>query len=753
MGGGVKKSKLKTIARRSFLFGSAAIVGGVAFGVYLAKKPVENPLLAGLKDGEASMTEYVRITADGVTLITPRADKGQGAYHVQAALIAEELDIDLDQVTVDPGPPAAAYYNTALSAEAPGFMPTDESFAANSVRTVMDAVIKIIGIQVTGGSTTVADSWEKLRIAGAIARETLKQAASVETGVAVADMRTERGAVILPDGTQLTYTALAATAATLDPVDRVTLKDPSQWRYIGKDMQRIDIVAKSTGTQDYGIDFEMDGLVHATVITNPRKEGPMLSFDATEAEGMRGVLKVVELPNGVGVIADNTWRAFQAAQAVSFEWGLAPYPHEQADHWAALEASFNEEQLDSQPRNEGDVDAALDGADVITAEYRAPYLAHAPLEPINATVLITDSRADIWTGTQNPRLAVTAVADLSGLDEADVHLHGMMMGGSFGHRLELDVVKQATHLGMAMPGTPVKMTYSREEDMAHDFTRQIAMARMRGSVKDGQVDALDLGIAMPSVFTSQLGRMGFSIPGPDAAITAGAWEQPFGIPNYRVTGYRSERLAPVSSWRSVGASTNGFFHDCALDEVIHAAGADPMAERLRLMWDDNSRAVLEAVAEMSGWDGPSMGPNRGRGVAFCLSFGVPVAEVIEVTNTDRGIVIDKVYAVANVGRIVDPINFEHHISGAVIWALGHAISAEITHTDGMTDQLNYDGFQAMRTYQTPEILVKGLELGEHVRGIGEPPVPPAAAALANAIFAATGQRIREMPFSKHIDFI
>jgi len=745
--------RLKTIARRTFLFGSAAIVGGVAFGVYLYKKPVVNPLLDDLAEGEASMTEYVRITADGVTLITPRADKGQGVYHVQAALIAEEMDIDLDQVTVDPGPPSPAYYNTAFSAEAPGFMPTDESFAANSVRTVMDAAIKIMGVQITGGSTTVADSWEKLRVAGAVARETLKAAAAVETGVDVADMRTARGAVILPDGTELAYTKLAATAATLDPVDAVTLKDPSEWRYIGKDMQRIDILPKSTGTQSYGIDMELDGMVHATVITNPRKDGAMLSFDATEAETMRGVLKVVELPKGVGVIADNTWRAFQAAQTISFEWGEAAYPAEQEDHWAALADSFNDDQRDSRQRDEGDVDEALSGADVIEAEYRAPYAAHAPLEPINATALITDTRADIWTGTQSPRFAQSAVAELTGLAEADVHIHVMMMGGSFGHRLEIDVVKQATLLGLAMKDTPVKLTYSREEDMAHDYTRQIAMARMRGSIKDGQVDTLDLGIAMPSVISSQMGRLGLSVPGPDAMIVAGAWEQPFGIPNYRVTGYRSAPLAPISSWRSVGASTNGFFHDSALDELIHAAGADPIEERIRLAWDDNSRAVLEAVAEMSGWDGPSMGANRGRGVAFCLSFGVPCAEVVEVTNTDRGIKIDKVYAVANVGRIVDPINLERQMSGAVIWGLGHAMSAEITHSDGMTDQVNYDGFQAMRLYQAPEIQVRGLELGEHVRGIGEPPVPPAAPALANAIFAATGQRIREMPFSKHIDFV
>lgn len=744
--------RIKTIARRSFLVGSVAILGGVAFGVYLYKKPLKNPLLGDLAQGDAAITEYVRITSDGVTLITPRADKGQGAYHVQAALIAEELDIDLDQVSVEPGPPAPAYYNTALSEEAPGFMPTDQGFSANAVRGVMDAAMKIMGIQVTGGSTTTADGWEKLRVAGAVTRETLKAAAAKETGVSTSQMTTERGAVILPDGTRMAYTDLAATASEISAITEVTLKTPDQWRYIGKPMQRLDIVAKSTGTQAYGIDFEMDGMVHAAVITNPRKGGSVVSYDATHAETMRGVQAVVPVTGGAAVIADNTWRAFQAASAIEFEWGDAPYPAEQADHWAALEASFDADYQDSRTRDEGDVDAALDGVDVIEAEYRAPYLAHAPLEPINATVLIGEGRVDVWTGTQVPRFVQTQVAAIAGVDTDDVHVHVQMMGGSFGHRLELDEVKHATEIAMTVKGTPVKLTYSREQDMIHDYTRQIAMARMRGTAKDGQVDALDLSIAMPSVTTSQMGRLGLSIPGPDSQIVAGAWEQPFGIPNYRVTGYRAPELAPVSSWRSVGASSNGFFHDCALDEVIHAAGADPMQERIRLAWDDNSRAVLEAVAELSGWNGPVIGDNRGRGVAFCMSFGVPCAEVVEVTNTDRGIRIDKAYAVANVGTIVDPVNFERQLSGGLLFGLGHAMTAEITYSDGMADQSNYDWFETLRLTQTPEVVVRGLELGDHVRGMGEPAVPPAAAALANAIFAATGQRIREMPFNKHIDF-
>jgi isoquinoline 1-oxidoreductase beta subunit len=744
--------KIKTIARRSFLTGSAAIVGGVAFGVYRYKTPYANPLLNGLPEGEAALTAYVKIDASGITLITPRADSGQGAYSVQAILIAEELDVELDQINVDPGMPDKAYYNTALGADGAPFAPTDDSFAANTTRAVMDSMMKFAGMQITGGSTTVPDSYEKLRVAGAVARETLKMAAAEKTDIAVADLRTKSGKVITPDGTEIRYEDLAAIAATLDPVEDVALRDPNTWRILGKQHQRYDTVAKSTGTQAYSIDFKRDGMVHAMVRTNPRRGGEMISFDDTEAKAMRGVQKVLPITGGVAVVADNTWRAIQAANAVEIEWGAAPYPAEMDAHWQALSDSFNDDQQDSRQRDDGDVVAALDGADVIEAEYRAPYLAHAPLEPISAVVEVSEDRVDVWTGTQIPRFVQTNVSKMTGVDFDDVHVHVLMMGGSFGHRLEDRIVKEATEVAMQMPGIPVKLTYSREEDMAHDDTRQIAMGRGRGSVKNGQVETMDLGIAMPSVVASQMGRQGLSLPGPDTQIVAGAWEQPLSIPNYRITGYRAPELAPISSWRSVGASTNGFFHDVFLDELIHAAGADQMEERLRLCWHEPSRKVLEKVAEMSNWGAP-LAPKKGRGVGFCMSFGVAVAEVVEVTNTDDGIKLDKVWVAAEVGKVVDPNMFENMVQGGVNWALGHAIMSEITYSDGMTEQENFDTFESLRMYQSPKIEVAGLENGDHVRGMGEPMVPPAAAALSNAIFAATGQRIREMPMNKFIDFV
>ncbi|WP_223420807.1 xanthine dehydrogenase family protein molybdopterin-binding subunit [Tateyamaria pelophila] len=745
-------ARIGTIARRTFLIGSAAVVGGVAFGYYAYKRPAQNPLLEGLDSGTAALTPYVKIDQSGITLITPRADSGQGAYSVQAMLIAEELDVGLDQIRVDPGVPSPAYYNTALSSEAAPFRATDDGLVAETTRGVMDAMMKFIGMQITGGSTTVPDSYDKLRIAGAVARETLKAAAAQQSGLDVAALKTANGAVILPDGRTISYVELAPIAATLEPVQQVQLRDPGAWRLIGQAVERLDIVAKSTGIATYGIDLEVEGMLHATVRTNPRRGGPMNSFDASAARGMRGVVDIFEITGGVAVVADNTWRAFQAADAIVFDWGPAPYPAQMEQHWQVLSESFNEDHLDSRRRDEGDVDAAMSGAEVITAEYRAPYLAHAPLEPISAMVRVAAEQVDVWAGTQIPRLLQSTVADMTGFGVDHVHVHAQIMGGSFGHRLEDRVVREATEIAMQMPGVPIKLTYSREEDTSHDDTRQIAMARGQGVVRDGKVETFDLGIAMPSVIASQIGRLGFPVAGPDMQIVAGAWEQPFKIPNYRVSGYRAPELAPISSWRSVGASTNGFFHDVFLDELIHAAGADPMAERLRLCWHDPSRKVLEAVAEMSNWGAP-LAANKGRGVAFCMSFGVPTAEVIEVTDTPNGIRIDTVWVAAEVGRVVDPVNFENQVQGGVVWALGHAMNSEITYSDGQVDQQNYYDFEGMRHYHTPQIHVRGLENGDHVRGMGEPMVPPAPAALSNAIFAATGQRVREMPMHKFIDFV
>ena len=640
-----------------------------------------------------------------------------------------------------------------MAEEAVPFMATDTGMAAETMRSVMTGAIKLLGMQATGGSSTIPDSFEKLRRAGAVARETLKLAASKKTGVPVAELKTANGAVQLPDGKEIKYTELARIAAGLAPVRNVTLRSPNTWRLIGKPMERIDIVAKSTGTLVYGIDLDIPGMLFATVKINPRQGGKLNGYNASAAEKMRGVKQILPITGGIAVVADNTWRAFQAAENIKFDWGPAPYPANQAQHWSEITASFVEDRLDAEWRNDGDIDTALANGAVISAEYRSPYVAHAPLEPLNAVIRVTDDSVDVWTGHQVPGLLKTSVASITGHKETQIQLHNQYMGGSFGHRLEFEYVKQAAEIANKMRGTPIKLTYSREEDFAHDFPRHISVGRGRGTVSNGKVEAIDLQIAAPSVIASQMSRAGIDVPGPDAQIATGAWNNPYNLPNYRMRAYRAPELAPVSSWRAVGAPGAGFHFDCFLDELIHAAGADPMDERIRLMQDDVSRKVLETAKELSNWSGAKTGNNKGRGVAFVESFGVPTAQVIEVTNTPYGIRIDTVWIVCDVGTIVDPANFENLVQGGVVFGLGHAMNCEITYADGQAEQTNYHAHEAMRLYQCPEIIVKGLENGAKVRGIGEPPVPPAAPALANAIFAATGQRIREMPFNKYIDFV
>ena len=367
---------------------------------------------------------------------------------------------------------------------------------------------------------------------------------------------------------------------------------------------------------------------------------------------------------------------------------------------------------------------------------------------------MTEDRVDIWTGHQIQMFAEQVVADITGIDIDNVHLHNMFIGGSFGHRLEFDFIRQAAEIANQMRGTPVQMTYSREEDFAHDFPRHITLGRGVAKHKDGKITSLDIQIAGQSVMKSQMGRMGMTLPGPDTQLHEGAWDAPmFNLPNLRVRSYRTEALAPVSSWRAVGAGPNVFIYETLLDEALHAAGADPLEERLRLMGHDVSVKVLEAVGEMCDWTGPKIAPGRGRGLAYGFSFGVAVATVVEVSQTEAGIRLDHVWMAADVGKVIDPVNLENLAQGGVVFGLGHAINCEITYSDGMAEQTNYHAHEGMRLWQCPPISFRALENNPKIRGFGEPPIPPSAPALGNAIFAATGQRIREMPFNKHIAFV
>ena len=735
------------IARRGLLFGSLAIAGGVAFGWWKYKTPYANPLEEGLAEGAATLNPYVLIDGSGVTVIAPRAEMGQGIHTTLAALVAEEMDLAWDQIRVIHGPASHAYFNAAVLTEGVPFAPTDEGWIAETVRGAMAVPGKFLGFQITGGSSSIPDAYDKMRLAGAGARAVLVEAAAQRWKRAADGLTTAEGAVVAPDGTRLSYAELAVEAAEIELSAEPVAKAQKDWKLLGRSLPRVDMLGKVTGTAQYTADLRLPGMRFVTVKTNPRLGGVMTSYDGTAALAMPGVERIVAVPNGVAVVATNTWVALQAAEAITFDWGPAPYPATSAEIAVKLVASVAPEFKDSTNRNDGDVEAALTG-NVFEASYSVPYLAHATMEPMTCAALLKGGHLTVWTGTQLPTQILAEGAALTGLPVAAITVGTQLMGGGFGRRAEMDVVRQAIVVAKAMEGTPVLITWSREEDMTHDGYRPAALGRVRARLDDTGIAAFDFATCSSSIIESQVGRLGYSIPGPDGSIVQGAWEQPYGFANHRVTGYRAPAMVPVGSWRSVGASQNGFFHESAMDELAHLAKADPIEFRLRHIAHEPSRKVLQAVAEMSGWGKVPAG--RAQGVAFVMAFGVPAAEVIEVEQTPEGIRLTGVWAAVDVGIALDPGNIAAQVQGAMVYALSAAIRGEITFADGMAEQKTFWDFEPLRMAECPPIEVRILENLGHIRGIGEPGTPPAAPALANAIFALTGQRLRELPLAKAI---
>ncbi len=739
------------ILRRTFLIGSAAIVGGVAFGVYYVRRPAPNPLKPA--PGESVLNPFILIDQQGVTLFAPRAEMGQGVRTTWAALIAEELDVDLDQVRILHGPAAAAYYNSAMIGEGLPNRGYDVSGFQHSLGEYLGDIGKVLSLQVTGGSTSMKDGFVRMREAGASAREALKQAAADRLGVEPATLNTQNGHVITPDGTRLSYPDLAEAAAQIAPPD-VALRDPSEWRYLGKSLPRVDMVAKSTGTAEFGIDVRRDGMKFASLRINPKLGGAMESFDDSTAKSMPGVERIIDLGNGVAVVASNTWLAIQAVEAIDVTWGPAPYPPETDAIFEQIKAAFDTDP-NSTMRDDGDAATLPDGATELTADYRAPFLAHATMEPMNATAHYTGDRLEIWCGNQSPTFLQKNCANAAGLESDAVEVHTTYLGGGFGRRGEFDFGVLATKVAVAMKDTPVQVTWSREEDMRHDFYRPGGLAKFRGAVKDGRAVLLDGQIAGQSCTFQALGRMtGMGAMGPDKMHVEGAFNQPYAIPNFRVRGYLSDLKIPVGFWRSVGSSINGFFFDTFLDEMAHAAGRDPLEFRVELMRDEHapSAGCLDAVREMSGWTGKTP-DGVGRGVAFTYSFGTPVAQVIEVVDENGVIRIARAWIACDMGIALDPSIVEAQMSGGMIYGLSAACFGEISFSQGEVEQSNFPDYDALRLHTAPQTEVRVLETNTYLGGAGEPGTPPSMPALGNALFDLTGKRARQLPFNKTFDLL
>lgn len=753
------------ITRRTFLGAVVAVGGGLAVGYYFYRKPYPNPLKDGLADGEATFNPFVKISADNsVTIIVPRAEMGQGVTTTLAALVAEELDVDLDAVHVEHGPASPAYYNQAMLAESAPFPAFDHGMVADSVRAVQGGVSKVFGIQATGGSSSVRDGYEKMRHAGCAARMMLVKAAALRWGVAESTLETSDGTVRDPaSGKTATYGALAAAAATQKPPSEIVLRDKSKWRYLGKSPGRTDCLAKVTGTAGFGIDVALPDMLYGTVKMSPRFGAKAKSMDDSAALKVPGVRKVVAIDapmgSGFGIIADNTWAAFKGAEALEVTWEEASYPADTTGLMAQIADTLNGDDDGFSLRDDGDAAAILAAApaeELIEAEYRAPYLAHTCMEPMNATARWTGNKLELWSPNQAPTVIQMALSSQFGIESEDITVNTTFLGGGFGRRAEMDFSLYAAAVARYADGRPVKVTWSREEDVRHDAYRPAAIGRFRARVKKGETPAAMLArIAGPSPVRGVMARTFPSLPaaGPDRTVIEGVFDQPYAIKDYKVTGLISPGSIPVGFWRSVGNSFNGFFNETFLDEVAHKAGLDSVAMRFEMMKSyPTAVKVMEKVASMANWGAP-LAQGHGKGVAFTLSFGSWVGQVVEVSVADDAIRIENVWCAADCGEVLDPAIFKSQVQSAIIYGLSSAMGQEITFADGEVQESNFDTYDAMRINQCPIIEVAILENSPHMGGAGEIGTPPSIPALGNAIFAATGKRIRELPLSKAVTFV
>ncbi len=722
------------VSRRLVIFGGVAAAGGLAVGYALmpwttidrAKK-----LLA--KEGEVPLSAWVRIGTDStVTVFVPHAEIGQGVHTALPMMCAEELDADWSLVRIEQAPPDMAFANGAMALE---YLRGDTSIPSFLMGTAVFSTRKIaeyMNLQTTGGSMSVRTTGIRgMRVAGAAARYMLVKAAAAAWGVPEREVVAKESRLSHASGKSATYGEMAAAAAAYDPPIDPPLKAKKDYTICGRPTARFDIPGKCDGSAVYGLDLRVPGMSHAAFAASPVIGGTLVSVDEQPALAMRGVKQVVKMPAAVAVVADNTWRAKEALLALQPVWNDGANANvTQASIFAGMEKALDKGDL-TEDHATGDVDAALKGAKrVVEASYRVPYLAHATMEVMNCTAHFDGDKLTIWGGFQGGLDARAQAAQYAGLPIENVTLNYTAIGGGFGRRLpsQYDYLRKAIDVARQVKG-PVQVVFMREEDMTQGFYRHASVARMKAALDDdGHV------AAWLHTFTEK--------HDPPEALTV----------NYDFAN-RASRFAsdtnpiPWGAWRSVDHTQQGFFIECFMDELAHAAGQDPFEYRRRhLVGAPRHKAALELVAEMSGWGTP-LPEGRARGIAMREAFASIVAQVAEVSIGEDGRVrVHKMWSAVDPGEVVNPATFTAQIQGGAIYGLTAALYGEISIDKGRVVQQNFPDYEMVRMADAPAHEVRFIESGAKMGGAGEPGTAPVAAAVGNAIFALTGQRIRELPF-------
>ncbi|GMN03015.1 molybdopterin cofactor-binding domain-containing protein [Erythrobacter sp. MTPC3] len=738
-----ERGKLAKWSRRGFIGAGVLAGGGLLIGIGVRPgNPVGalGPKVAS-GAGEQLVNSWVKIDADNiVTAIVPHCEMGQGAHSVLAQMLADELDAAWDNVRVMQAPADGTYI---MSDTARMFVAPFTLNAASWIEPTLDGLFTQIGrladAMITGGSSSIRSTGQyQMRIAGAAARKMLKSAAAEAWDVS-ADEITTRDSTLFHEasGKSAPYSEFASAAAE-QPMDHSPqLKNASEYRLMGKSKARTDIPAKIDGTAEFGIDAAPEGLdlSYAAVVRPPVSGTTVASMDASRAKDMGGVLQILNMGDFVSVVADSYWQAQQALGRIKIEW---TQPESAIlttdDQFAAFAAALDEagEEGGTEAAAKGDAAAALAGAaNVIEAEYKVPYLAHAPMEPVNCTAFVKDGKCDVWTSTQVPLMARSAIEKAIGFSKDDITVHHPYLGGAFGRRLSSEYVTMAVRIAKAT-GYPVKMIWSREEDTQKGVYRPADISRHKGGLDaDGQL------VAYSSIFTQRHDPAEACVPAM------------YDIANTSVRVAESGLHLPFAAWRSVDHSQQGWFVESFIDEAAHAAGADPLDYRLAMLGSSpRHAAVLRKAAEISDWYAPRK-DGTGKGVAIVESFGTIAAEVIEVDMTGGKPKMLNCWAVCDAGYVMNPDGFRNQIEGGIVFGLTAAMYGEIDIAGGAVKQSNFHDYKMLRMDETPAITVAIINSGDvPVGGAGEPGLPPAAPALTNAVFAATGQRLRELPIAK-----